>query len=430
MRLAYFKPIKIVVLVFCSPVSHGDDVVMAVKEIPPFTPLRLFTASKQIQFLTTLQRIRFSGKLVLSGPEGQEWIFFLHLGRIMYATGGTHPVRGWQRNLAAYCPQMLSQRLAIERELGGMDTTAFSTCWQHYLLSLWTTQQKITAEQAVNIIHAATREVLFDVAQAKRATYQVQPDRSLSTPLTLIDVEQVIAEVEELWQVWRSDRVANYSPNLAPIIKQPEQFRKHTSASVYQTLTKLLDGQNTLRDLAVRMKRDVLQVTRSFLPYIQLGLVEFISIPDLPNPVCGGVSQTPPTFVESTGGLVACVDDSPLICQTMQNLLVAAGYRYVSVTDGLRAIATLLARKPDLIFLDLVMPNTNGYEICTQLRKLACFRDTPIVILTGNDGLVDQVRAKLVGASDFLSKPIDAGIVLGVIRKHLEKGVQRLKVEG
>jgi chemotaxis family two-component system response regulator PixG len=87
----------------------------------------------------------------------------------------------------------------------------------------------------------------------------------------------------------------------------------------------------------------------------------------------------------------------------------------------MRAIATLLARKPDVIFLDLVMPNTNGYEICSQLRKLACFQDTPIVILTGNDGLVDRVRAKLVGASDFLSKPIDADIVLNTIRKHLKQ---------
>lgn len=108
----------------------------------------------------------------------------------------------------------------------------------------------------------------------------------------------------------------------------------------------------------------------------------------------------------------------------MQSLLSAAGYQFLGVDDAMRAFGILLARKPDLIFLDLVMPNANGYEICAQLRKLACFRNTPIVILTGNDGIVDRVRAKLVGASDFLSKPVDAGIVLSVIRKHLKQGVQ------
>jgi chemotaxis family two-component system response regulator PixG len=406
---------------FCEPLSPGDDVVMAVKEISPVTPLSLFTASKQIQFLTTLKRIRFSGKLVLSEPEGQQWQFFLHLGRIMYATGGTHPVRRWQRNLALYCPQSPTLRLTLERDLAKIDTSSVPLCWQYQLLSLWTQQQKITSQQAAHIIHAAIAEVLFDVAQARRATYQIQAYNSFSTPLALIDVEQAIAEVEEQWQVWRNDRVADYSPNLAPIIKQPEQLRKHTSPSTYQSLTQLLDGKHTLRDLAVHLKRDVLQLTRSFFPYIQSGLMELVSIPDLPTPVGGRVSETPSTPVAHSGGLVACVDDSPLICQTMEKLLLAAGYRYISVTDGMRAIATLLARKPDVIFLDLVMPNTNGYEICSQLRKLACFQDTPIIILTGNDGLVDRVRAKLVGASDFLSKPIDADIVLNTIRKHLKQ---------
>lgn len=395
---------------------------MAIKEILPFTPLSLFMASKQVQFLATLRRIRFSGKLMLTGAEGQQWLFFLCSGRLMYATGGTHPVRRWHRSLVAYCPEMSFGHLATARDLAGINLASSSTCWQYELLSLWTAQYKISFEQAATIIHAAIAEVLFDVAQAKRTTYQIQPDTSLSTKLPLIDVEQAIAQVEELWQVWRNDRVADYSPNLAPIIKQPEQLRKHTSVPVYQTLTKLLDGKRTLRDLAVQTKRDVLQVTHSFIPYIQHGLVELINIPDLPSPVGGKVSPTPAKPIESTGALIACVDDSPLVCHTMEKLLVATGYRYLGITDGMRAIATLLARKPDLIFLDLVMPYTNGYEICTQLRKLACFRDTPIVILTSNDGLVDQVRARLVGASDFLSKPIDAGVVLNVLRKHLQQG--------
>jgi chemotaxis family two-component system response regulator PixG len=176
------------------------------------------------------------------------------------------------------------------------------------------------------------------------------------------------------------------------------------------------------------MRRDVVEVTRSLLLYIQLGLVELVNIPDLPAPVNTPVRKTPATVAMPTGPLVACVDDSPLVCQTMEALLVAAGYRFVGVEDALRAFSILLARKPDVIFLDLVMPNTNGYEICSKLRKVSFFRNTPIVILTGNDGIVDRVRAKLVGASDFLSKPVEAGTVLSVIRKHLEQGVQSAKV--
>ncbi len=401
---------------------------MTVQESPPFVPLNLFTASKQIQFLQNLKRLRFSGELVLTDPKGQQWSFYLYLGSIMYATGGSHPVRRWQRNLAAYSPQMLAQGSALQADLAQINAASSMTCWEYQLLCLWLAQQKITSEQATKIIQAVTIEVLFDVAQAMRATYQIKPNNSLSTQLDLIDVQQAIAVVYQLWQAWQNEQLANYSPNSAPVIKQPKYLQDHTSTQAYQTLTYLVNGQRSLRDVALLMKRDVLQVSRSLLPYIQAGWIELVSIPDLTAPFNAAVPKQPTTKVAPAGSLVACVDDSPLVCQTMEALLTAAGYQFVGVENGLRAIATMLTRKPDVIFLDLVMPNTNGYEICAQLRKLPSFKQTPIIILTGNDGIVDRVRAKLVGASDFLSKPVDGGKVLSVIRKYLEQGVQ--KVEG
>jgi len=148
--------------------------------------------------------------------------------------------------------------------------------------------------------------------------------------------------------------------------------------------------------------------------------VELIDIPDLTAPPIAPIPGKPPTPpVNPQGPIIACVHNSPLICQGMERILTDAGYQFVAIQDSLRAIATLLIRKPDLIFLDLVMPNTNGYEICTQLRKVSTFRNTPIIILTGNDGIIDRVRAKLVRASGFLSKPIDAETVLEAVRQHL-----------
>jgi two-component system, chemotaxis family, response regulator PixG len=91
----------------------------------------------------------------------------------------------------------------------------------------------------------------------------------------------------------------------------------------------------------------------------------------------------------------------------------------LTILNPLQGISILLDRKPDLLFLDLIMPNTNGYELCTFLRKTSAFQDTPIVILTGNDGVVDRVRAKLTGASEFLSKPPESARVLQVIEKYL-----------
>jgi chemotaxis family two-component system response regulator PixG len=117
---------------------------------------------------------------------------------------------------------------------------------------------------------------------------------------------------------------------------------------------------------------------------------------------------------------VACVDDSPMVCKAMGQVIRAAGYDFIAITEGTKAIPILLTQRPDLVFLDLVMPDSNGYEICSNLRKTSRFKATPIVILSGNDGLVDQVRARLLGATDFLSKPMEPIVILSVIRNHLK----------
>ena len=66
------------------------------------------------------------------------------------------------------------------------------------------------------------------------------------------------------------------------------------------------------------------------------------------------------------------------------------------------------------------MPVASGYEICAQLRRISVFANTPVIILTGSDGLFDRVRAKVVGSTDFITKPVVADKVIGVIRKYIQ----------
>lgn len=379
------------------------------------------TNTDAISELTALKQARFSGQLLVKSPSGQEWIFFLFLGRILYATGGTNPVRRWQRNLLANCPKIALEQLKPPN-ISSSSGTAFNITWEYQLLYSGVEQRQIPREQAAKIIGTIVAEVLFDVTQANEVNFEVKPENYSFPQLVLLDPSQIITEIQQIWQTWQKAKIADYSPNRAPVIRQPEQLQQKTSASVYQVLTKLLDGKSTLRDLSVKMKQDVVKVTCSLLPYIQSRLVELIEVPDLPAPIAPKPPVTPPP--EATlGPLVACVDDSPLVCQSMEKILTSGGYRFLGVQDSLRAIATLLTRKPDLIFLDLVMPNTNGYEICTQLRKVSTFRHTPIIILTGNDGIIDRVRAKVVGSSGFLSKPVNAETVLSVARHHLNNSL-------
>ena len=340
------------------------------------THIQHFTASKQIEFFESLKESRFSGQLLISDAQEHTWVIYLYLGRIVYASGGVHPVRRWRRHVVAYCPERLTKVEELQSALASIAQEESRISWEYQLLSIWIDQNTISREQATQVIRATVVEILFDITQAMEVECKSIRDNLLTTRLILIDAEQVIKESNRLYSAWQGAKVADRSPDLAPTIRQPEVLKSKTSAQVYQNLSQLLNGRQTLRDLSVRMKRDVVSVTRSLLPYLQLGLVQLVAVDDIAmptsTPVVGKLfeNKTPRRIT------IACVDDSPLICQTMQSIITEAGYNFVAEMDGLRAIAILLSRKPDLIFLDLVMPNTNGYEICSQLRKLSFFKNT------------------------------------------------------
>jgi two-component system, chemotaxis family, response regulator PixG len=92
----------------------------------------------------------------------------------------------------------------------------------------------------------------------------------------------------------------------------------------------------------------------------------------------------------------------------------------LSILNPLQGLAILLECKPDLILLDPDLSDTNGYEFCALLRKSPLFQHTPIIILTRQDGMIDRVRARLAGASEFISKPLESAQVLQVVQKHLQ----------
>ena len=166
----------------------------------------------------------------------------------------------------------------------------------------------------------------------------------------------------------------------------------------------------------MRTGKSPVKIAESFLVNIHAGKLRLVNPTDFENPI----DRAYPMGLNSLAPFVACVDDSPFVCERLEKIFRGAGYQFVSVLDSMKALPILIAKKPQLIFLDLVMPNASGYEICSRLRKVSTFRQTPIVILTGNDGVIDRVRAKVVGATDFLAKPVQSDLVLEVANKYLK----------
>lgn len=381
------------------------------------TQQELMASNNLLNEFKTCTQLQYNGQLHIKSSKGTQWIFYYRLGRIVWAAGGIHPFRRWRRQMAQHCPQIDVDNIRISSEELSIDY------WDYRLLEILYKKQNIQREQIQNIVENTIAELFFDLAQEADFT-SVTCHRSqkviLEMPMSFTSADVSLKQMQESWKLWSEAGLTNLYPDLAPVLRKPEQLQQLVSAPVYKNFVTFINGKYSLRDLAVKMKQNILPVARSLLPYILKGIIELVEVPDLPLAVIE--TQKHPTATQPkklTAPLVACVDDSPQVCNILEEIVTANGMRFLKIQDAVQALPTLIQDKPDLIFLDLMMPIASGYEICTQLRRISSFANTPVIILTGNDGLLDRVRAKVAGSTDFLTKPVASDKVMGIVRKYL-----------
>ena len=115
------------------------------------------------------------------------------------------------------------------------------------------------------------------------------------------------------------------------------------------------------------------------------------------------------------------VDDEPDILEFLQYNLKKEGFVVVAAQDGLQGLAAAEQHKPDLILLDIMMPEMDGVELCRQLREKKEFQDTPIAFLTARDEDFSQITALDVGGDDYITKPIKPRVLLSRINALLRR---------
>ena len=109
------------------------------------------------------------------------------------------------------------------------------------------------------------------------------------------------------------------------------------------------------------------------------------------------------------GATIMMVDDEPLNMEVLKVHLESEGYdRFVTVDDSTRALAVLRADPPDVLLLDLVMPEVSGFDILDEMRRDECLRQIPVIVLTSSNDAPTKLLALRCGATDFLAKPVDA----------------------
>ncbi|HEX7047982.1 MAG TPA: response regulator [Gammaproteobacteria bacterium] len=122
------------------------------------------------------------------------------------------------------------------------------------------------------------------------------------------------------------------------------------------------------------------------------------------------------------GGLkVLVIDDSKTIRRTAETLLKKEGCEVVTAVDGFEALSKIADHKPDIIFVDIMMPRLDGYQTCALIKHNASFKATPVIMLSSKDGLFDRARGRIVGSEQYLTKPFTKDELLGAIQNHVRR---------
>jgi len=127
------------------------------------------------------------------------------------------------------------------------------------------------------------------------------------------------------------------------------------------------------------------------------------------------------TDEDLAGIRVLVIDDSKTIRRTAESLLSRAGCDVVTASDGFEALGKLIDYRPNLVFVDVMMPRLDGYHTCALIKNNASLRDTPVIMLSSKDGLFDRARGRLVGAEQYLAKPFTRDELLGAIRRFARR---------
>ena len=128
-------------------------------------------------------------------------------------------------------------------------------------------------------------------------------------------------------------------------------------------------------------------------------------------------------------GSILVVDDTPDNVRLLSRILTEQGYQVRKALNGKSALATVEKLAPDLILLDVMMPELNGYEVCQELKKSPDLCSIPVIFLSALDDVSDKVKAFQVGGVDYITKPFQEQEVLARVANHLIIKDQRIQLQ-
>ena len=394
-----------------------------------------------LQVLKAKTEEAWSGCIEIEEPKDASvsWNVYLLQGKIQYinTTKGQQTRLNylWQKfDLGSNCP------------LINLKKTSEYTQLCHSL-----SEKKLTDADIKKLLFFFNREGLTYILSIEQTYIKFIPGKRINKSFISFSLEKLQAKLHDSIKAWREIRSYLPSPFSRLYLEQKNALKFY---KVWKTLyaspdlailaksqklssfVSLFVAKNNLYYIANKSKVDTYLLAKYLQETIDRNLISLLPFKDL---TAEEIEQkrSVKTLSESTqttaskskktqqnnldsSNLIVCIDDSKTVQRQVKMTLQAGGYQVLSILDPSVALKKLSQQQPAVIFMDINMPNINGYDLCSLLRKSQKFKEVPIVMLTGRDGMIDRVRAKIVGATDYLTKPCDPNKLISLARA-LEK---------
>ncbi len=386
---------------------------------------------------------RANGCLLVKAGE-VEWRFYFHQGQITYGTHSVEPFERLERHLRLLSHKIpnltagvRNQAKALFQKPGAALNSSHQT--QDYQAVWWLLQQQYLNKDEIGILIASLlKEVLETYLLLKTLNMEFIPH--IPIPLCHLNPKTLIETCVERLEGWKKLSNQIKSPYQRPYLVEQSRVIQELPAVQRDKLKKILVGFNFYQ-LGVLLNQDELAVAKNLYPLISKKAVilkappqAFEQLPILnPGVITTQNSARSANIVNNTLSTitaniqknnvaktnVVCVDDSPAMLKAISQFLSNKNIEIFPITDPLKALREIVRLQPKLILLDVGMPNLDGYRLCRLIRNHSLFKETPIIMVTGNTGVLDRAKAKVAGATDYLTKPFSQDELANMVQKYL-----------
>jgi len=401
---------------------------------------------KPIRLLEQLATSQAKGCLRITSNE-IVWLLYFYEGKLFYANHSLEPIERLEQHLRRVSPQPLASQVYadLREQLKDGDPEATYPSPDYQSIRWLIAQNYITEQIAGALVKSITKEVLQSYLLLTSGTSDLV-SRETSCPIWWSgNFLFVTKECQTELHAWQALQPAIQSPYQRPYLMNVEH--PLLTPDVRTKLSKILIGFN-FRQLSFLLKQDELTVANNLHRLINNRIIglrppqppfdrlhnlyaaesdsdRFTEQGQTISATLNAVATTPSTTNPTTGDLnqatykIACVDDSPTILREINRFLDGDSFKVFPIVDSGTALMKIIRINPDIILLDVGMPTIDGYKLCSMLRKHPAFKKTPIVMVTGNTGIIDRAKAKMAGSTDYMTKPFSQSGLIEMVSRHL-----------